>query len=77
MVGCKAMATPMEERIKLSWASTAPKVDATLYRSIVGGLRWLMHTRTDIAFAVGYMSRFMEDLREDHWTAVKWLLHYV
>jgi len=77
MAGCKAVATPMEERIKLSKQSTAAKVDATLYRSIVGGLRWLTHTRPDIAFAVGYVSRFMEDPREDHWAAVKRLLHYV
>ncbi|XP_066380799.1 secreted RxLR effector protein 161-like [Miscanthus floridulus] len=33
--------------------------------------------RLDIAFVVGYISRFMEDPREDHWTTVKWLLHYV
>ncbi|CAO2199473.1 unnamed protein product [Urochloa humidicola] len=77
MAGCKAVATPIEERIKLSKESTAAKVDATLYRSIVGGLRWLTHTRPDIAFAVGYVSRFMEDPREDHWTAVKRLLRYV
>jgi hypothetical protein len=52
-------------------------VDAARYQSIVGGLRYLMHTRPDIAFAVGYVSRFMEDLREDHWTAVRRLLRYV
>jgi hypothetical protein len=34
----------MEERIKLSKHSMAAKVDATRYRSIVGGLRWLTHT---------------------------------
>jgi hypothetical protein len=55
----------------------AKKVDATRYRSIVGGLRWLTHTRPDIAFAVGYVSRFMEDPREDHWAAVKRLLRYI
>jgi hypothetical protein len=33
--------------------------------------------RPNIAFAVGYVSRFMEDPREDHWAAVKRLLHYV
>ncbi|XP_066358371.1 secreted RxLR effector protein 161-like [Miscanthus floridulus] len=33
--------------------------------------------RPDIAFAMGYISRFMEDPREDHWTAVKRLLRYV
>ena len=52
-------------------------VDATLCRSIVGGLRYLVHTRLDIEFAVGYVSRFMKDPREDHWATVKWLLRYV
>jgi histone deacetylase 1/2 len=66
-----------EERIKLSKLSTAAKVDATRYRSIVGGLRWLTHTWPEIAFTVGYVSRFMEDPQEDHWTAVKRLLRYI
>jgi hypothetical protein len=77
MAGCKPCAMPMEERLKLSRNSTAAKVNTTLYRSIVGGLRYLTHTRPDIAYAVGYVSRFMEDPREDHWTAVKRLLRYV
>jgi len=36
-----------------------------------------VQTRPDLAFAVGYVSRFMEDPREDHLTAVKHLLRYV
>ena len=56
----------MEERLKLTKASTAAKVDATLYWSIVGGLCYLVHTRPDISFAMGYVSRFMEDPKEDH-----------
>ena len=55
----------------------AAKVDATRYRSIIGGLRYLTHTRSDITFTVRYVSCFMEDPREDHWTAVKRLLRYV
>ena len=66
MAECKPCATPMEEQLKLSKHSMAAKVDATRYRSIVGGLRYITHTRPDIAFAVGYVSRFMEDPREDH-----------
>ena len=66
MAEYKPCMTPMEKRLKLTKASTTAKVDATLYRSIVGGLRYLVHTRPDIAFAVGYVSRFMEDPREDH-----------
>ncbi|WVZ84662.1 hypothetical protein U9M48_031667 [Paspalum notatum var. saurae] len=77
MAGCRANKTPMEEKIKLSKASSAAKVDATGYRSIVGGLRYLVHTRPDLAFAVGYVSRFMEDPHEDHFATVKHLLRYV
>ena len=65
MAECKPCVTLMEERLKLTKASTAAKVDATLYRSIVDGLRYLVHTRPNIAFVVGYISRFMEDPRED------------
>ncbi|CAA0812904.1 cysteine-rich RLK (RECEPTOR-like protein kinase) 8 [Striga hermonthica] len=77
MADCKSCTTPMEERLKLTKASTAGKVDATRYRSIVGGLRYLVYTRPNIAFVMGYVSRFMEDHREDHWVAVKRLLRYV
>ena len=77
MAECKPCATSMEERLKLSKHSTATKVDATRYRSIVSGLRYLTYTWPDIAFAVGYVSRFMEDPHEDHWSVVKRLLRYV
>ena len=77
MAECKPCVTPMEERLKLTKASTAAKVDATLYRNIVDGLRYLVHTWLYIAFVVGYVSRFMKDPREDHWAAVKRLLCYV
>jgi hypothetical protein len=59
LTGCNPAYTPMEERLKLSRDSTAKEVDATEYRHIVGSLRYLVHTRPDLAFAVGYISRFM------------------
>ena len=73
MAKCKPCVTPMEERLKLTKASTTAKVDATLYQSIIGGLCYLVHMRSDIAFAMGYISRFMED----HWAMVKPLLCYI
>ena len=66
MTEYKPCVTPMEEQLKLMKASTTAKVDATLYQSIVGGLRYLVHTRPNTALAMGYVSRFMEDPREDH-----------
>ena len=52
MAECKPCVTPMEERLKLIKASTAAKEDATLYWSIIDGLRYLVHMRPDIAFTV-------------------------
>jgi hypothetical protein len=66
MADCKAAATPMEERLRLSRDSTAEEVDATLYRRIVGSLRYLIHTRPDLTYAVGYVSRFLERPTEEH-----------
>jgi hypothetical protein len=67
----------MEPRLKLSKDSESPLVDAIEYRSLIGGLRYLMNTRPDITFAVNYLSRFLEKPKEDHRMAVKHLLRYV
>ena len=77
MVGCNPVHTPMEPRFKLSKASTAPATDATEYRSIVGSLRYLVHTRPDLTFAVGFVSRFMEAPTREHLAAVRRLLRYI
>ena len=71
MTGCNPAHTPMEEKLKLSRESTAEEVDPTHYRRLIGSLRYLVHSRTDIAFAVGYMSRFMERPTMEHLQAVK------
>jgi hypothetical protein len=67
----------MEPRLKLSKNSSSEPVDATMYRSLVGGLRYLVHSRPDIAFAVGFVSRFMEKPTTEHLVAVKQLLRYI
>jgi hypothetical protein len=77
MEGCNAYAVLMMKLPKLSKKSERPLVNATTYRNIVGGLRYLVNTRPDLAYSVGFVSRFLEDPREDHYAAVKHLLHYV
>ncbi|CAO2146167.1 unnamed protein product [Urochloa humidicola] len=77
LTGCNPVHIPMEPRFKLSKNSTAPETDATEHRSLVGCLRYLVNTRPDLAYAVGYVSRFMEKPTSEHLAAVKRLLRYV
>ncbi|XP_074361226.1 secreted RxLR effector protein 161-like [Apium graveolens] len=44
---------------------------------MIGGLRYLVHTRPDIAFAVGIISRFMEHPTVMHMNAAKRVLRYI
>jgi hypothetical protein len=67
----------MEERLRLSRDSTTEEVDATQYRRLVGSLRYLAHTRPDLAFSVGYVSRFMERPTTEHLQAVKRIIRYI
>jgi hypothetical protein len=50
----------MKERLKPSHDSTMEEVDAMQYRHLVGSIHYLAHTRPDLAFSVGYVSRFMQ-----------------
>ena len=68
---------PMEARLQLRKANATMIVDSTNYRSIVGSLCYLVNTRPDLAYFVGYVSRFMEAPREEHLVAVKRIMRYV
>jgi hypothetical protein len=74
---CNHCCTPMEARLHLSKEGATPRVDDTVYRSLIGSLRYLVNTRPDLAYSVGYASRFMEKPREEHMNAVKRILRYV
>jgi hypothetical protein len=67
----------MEARLKLSKHNTSPEVDPTKYRSIVGSLRYLVNSRPDLAYVVGYVSRFVERPTTEHLVAVKTVLRYI
>jgi hypothetical protein len=77
MTGCNLCHVPMNARLKLSKQSTQPLLDATAYQTIVGSLRYLVNTHPDLVFAVGYVSHFLKEPREDHLVAVKKILRYV
>jgi hypothetical protein len=77
LTGCSSRQTPMECRLKLSKCSSEPLVDPTEFRSVVGSLRYLVNTRLDLVFAVGYVSRLLAEPLADHMVAVKNILRYL
>ncbi|KAJ8748469.1 hypothetical protein K2173_003365 [Erythroxylum novogranatense] len=75
---CNPCSIPMKPRTKMSKHGNGElAVDKTLYRSVIGSLRYLVNTRPDIAYSVGVMSRYMEAPTTSHLTAVKQILRYV
>jgi hypothetical protein len=74
MDSCNSCATPMEAKLKLSKVSESKLVDATMYRSLIGSLRYLLHTRSELTYNVCYLSRFMEVPKQEHLDAVKRVL---
>lgn len=67
----------MEHKLSLTKDGDEELVNPTGYRSIVGCLRYLTHTRLDITFVVGVVSCFMEKPTIKHLQAVKGILRYV
>jgi Reverse transcriptase (RNA-dependent DNA polymerase) len=74
---CNPVNTPVESGMKLSRYDEGKTVDATLYRSLVESLRYLTCTRSDIAYGVGLVSRYMEEPKMTHWKVIKRILRYV
>ena len=58
----KLTRTLMEPQLQQRKVGTLTTVDVTNYRSIVGSLRYLVNTRPDLAYSIGYVSRFMKHL---------------
>ena len=77
MVNCKVASTPMNVNEKLQLENGIERADARNFGSLVGGLIYLAHTRPNISFLVGVVSRFMSNPSKHHFGAAKWILHYV
>ena len=67
----------MEAPLQPRKADTTTTVNATNYCSTVESVRYLVNTRPDLAYFVGYVNRFMEAPREEHLLAVKRIRRYV
>ncbi|KAG6486751.1 hypothetical protein ZIOFF_055330 [Zingiber officinale] len=77
MDNIKSMNTPVECGVKLSKHDEEEKVDPTFFKSLIGSLRYLTCTRPDILYAVGLVSRYMEDPTTTHLKIAKRILRYI
>ncbi|KAE8694951.1 hypothetical protein F3Y22_tig00110761pilonHSYRG00036 [Hibiscus syriacus] len=77
MLECKSTSMPMEPNIKMCAHEGKDLEDATMYRQLVGSLIYLTLTRPDISYAVGVMSRYMQNPKKPHLEAVRRILRYM
>eukprot|EP00253_Pinus_taeda_P025772 PITA_25772 len=59
MTDCKPAPTPFLFGVHLEDGGDTPLVDNTLYRQLVGSLLYPTHSRPDLSYAVGAVSRYM------------------
>lgn len=53
------------------------EVNNTLYKQMVGSLKYVCYNKLDICFGVGVLSRFMHQPKKMHLLATKRVLRYV
>ncbi|XP_062205187.1 uncharacterized mitochondrial protein AtMg00810-like [Phragmites australis] len=76
MAQCKEVIFASEKLIKGTKKELSAE-DITRYQSTVGALQYLNLTRPDITFPVNKVYQFMQAPTEEHWSAVKMILHYL
>nr|GEV09695.1 putative reverse transcriptase, RNA-dependent DNA polymerase [Tanacetum cinerariifolium] len=77
MIDCKPADTPMIVNQKLYMEEKAEIADKGRYQRMVGKLIYLSHTRPNIAYAVGVVSRFRHQPQKNHMKAVMRILRYL
>ena len=84
MKDCSSRDTPVAKRDKFS-LTQCPKNNLEIeemqkipYTSVVGSMMFAqVCTRSNIAFIVGMLGRYMSNPRVDHWKVVKRVMRYV
>ena len=66
----------MATRHKISKNDESAKVNQIMYRSMIGKLKHVVYSRLDIALAVGIVTRFFANPRENHFMAIKRIMRY-
>ena len=77
MEDCNAIHAPMDPGLRLSKGEEEKNIDEREYRRNIGCLRYLLHTRPDLSYCVRVLSRYMQQPKESHGSALKQVLRYL
>ena len=84
MKDSKVVGTPLSHHTKLSMKQCPQsdeekrRIEGTPYASEVGSIMYdMVSSRPDLSYAISVISRFMENLGQVHWQALKWVLRYL
>jgi hypothetical protein len=77
MENCTPVNTPMTTSCKLNKYDDAPKIDQTMYMSMIGSLVYLTNSRPDIIQEFGLVGRFQETPKKTHFLVVKIIFRYL
>ncbi|XP_019425043.1 PREDICTED: uncharacterized protein LOC109333917 [Lupinus angustifolius] len=77
MNSCNPALNPVETQLKVTKDEEGEAVNETLYKHMVGSLRFLCNNIPDLSYGVGLVSRFMCNPKKSHMSVVKRLLRYV
>ncbi|XP_039128913.1 uncharacterized mitochondrial protein AtMg00810-like [Dioscorea cayenensis subsp. rotundata] len=74
---CKPVSTPLAVNEKLEEGDSDKFSDPGTYRSLIGKLLYVTHTRPDIVFPVNYLSRFMNQPSKIQFIVAKRVVRYL
>lgn len=78
MTDCNPSITPLEVVLKLDNTSNDDEpVDPTLFKQLIGSLRYMCNNKPDISFIIGLVSRFKAEPRNSHFMVAKRILRYL
>lgn len=77
MRSCNSGITRMKKDINLSKDTNDEFVDATLYKKIIGSLRYMFNTSPNICQSAGLVSRVTDKSRTCHILVTKVILRYI
>lgn len=73
----KQLATPMVSSSKLSKYGSPRFGDPSLYRSVVGAVKYATIAHPELSYSLNKVCQFMAAPLETHWLAVKRILRYL